>query len=193
MSDPEQGLYFSLCLSGEVKNLTTTNIRKYPLPVEMVSTMAKKGSKKYKDVLTVLLQNGAKVACNEAILVKCCQNGWKQIALTLALKYEDIKSLQDPKCVIKLLKLKNTELEGKMLSKRLEYMGKHESVMIYLCKNGDAETVRQIVSITFIDPNHNNSVFLRAAGGDEATIKALLKNTSNKEELERYLMVRRVI
>lgn len=188
-----QEQFAAACISGNSSSVQNLDVTAYKLTPEIVHKMAKKGSYEHRKIFDTLLTKGVIIPTDERLLLRCCKNKWRKTTIFLAARYDSIGNLQDPKCIIKLIKLDSVELNRMILTKNLAYMGEHEKVMVFLCSTGRVDLVRVVVNITYIDPLHNKCVFLKAAGKNEEMSTILMKYTTNKEDLQRYLAVRSVI
>lgn len=185
-----QDRFLTACASGNYKVILSADLIYCTLPIEVVTKMVKKAKQGHKDILAHLLRKKVHVPVNEKILSKSCNNKWARISVALALRYNG--KISEPKCIIKLLRLGNRALNRKLLTRELDYMGKHQSVMLFLCSSGQSDLVKIVTNITFIDPYHKSGIFLDAANGNEEILTHLLREVG-RDKIERYLAVRRVI
>jgi len=189
-----------LCLDGNAKTLKRfiaeeENIKDYKLQEDDVLKIVSRNTSAHHKIMKRIIEADISISVNEEILLKCADNGWKKIAYILAMRYENIDKLNNNKCIISLLKIDDCDLSTKILTKNLEYMGKNEEVMVYLCASGKARLVKRVTSITFIDPNHNGDLFLKAGAKHQNVIDILLKySTLGDEEskrLNKYIFMSR--
>ena len=132
---------------------------------------------KYRKILKYIASKCININIDDDILLGCFGNGWDNIA-KLFVGREDIKAdnIKNNDCIIKLLKFNNDYISNKVIRSDLDYMGKNEAVMLYLCSHGKTDLVKKIVRITVIDPNYNNGIFLRAGAKYKDIINALKIN-----------------
>jgi len=135
------------------------------------------------------------VAIDDEVIMGCFNNKWGKI-IKMFMRRNDIKAdkILDPICIIKLLKFKDEYISKKVAVRKLDFHGKHEMVMVYLCKSGEAGLIRDIMYLTCIDSNHNNNIFLKAAGHHWQVIevfKSICPGEKQSHDLETYLAIRR--
>lgn len=182
-------------MSGEVDKLVDLDPSRHRLLLTSAYEVVQRG---HKQVLYKLLKHKILIYTSERLLNACYKNGWRGITVRLALKFPHLDNILDPKLVIRLLKLDNDDLSRRMISRNLDYMGKHESVMIFLCSSGKANLVKNATKVGYVEPRHNNDIFLKAAKANQEILAILLdadpvKDMNSKRNTQNYLAIRQVI
>jgi len=122
----------------------------------------------YKEDMINIIKNGNKkimkyaalkcthVYVDETIVTSCFLVRWEGIVKFLLQRSDVVvNDLRNNTCIIGILKFHNDYISNKVITADLDYMGINERVMIDL--------ISKLMRITFIDPEHNNSIFIKAA------------------------------
>lgn len=143
----------------KVNKMVENNCNYFPLDQSVMMHII---GAKYHKLMKIVAGKFPEIYIDSQILIGCSRRKWYDV---LSTDREDCNfwGLNDNQCIISILKFDKDVLFKRVLTKMLDYNGENEEIVIYLCKHKKNRLMTHLIDITFIDPNHNNNIFIKAA------------------------------
>lgn len=190
MSEAQIIQYQQAIAAGKHRILMSYLIKGIDLPVSSDQLLRIIKSKNEK-LMMVIVSECENIEITADVISGCIKNKWKKV-LTKLVSRSDCKvdDLTNNERLIQILSLKDFDLSRQVLSsKKIDFNGPNADVLIYLCKENNVTLVKHIMYTTYIDPNYDNNIFIKAAiRKNSQGVIQLFKKFGGYEESPEMLM-----